>query len=45
MINNYYFNEKNIKYNNCTLSVPDYYTAYQKTIVKKYYRINWNEKC
>ena len=34
IINNYYFNEKNIKYNNCTLSVPDYYTAHQKQLLK-----------
>ena len=34
LINKYFFEKQNIKYNDCTLSVPDYYCAYQKQILK-----------
>ena len=34
LINNYYFKEKKITYDYCTFSVPDYYTAHQKLILK-----------
>ena len=33
-INNYYFKEKEIAYDYCTFSVPDYYSAHQKLILK-----------
>ena len=34
LINNYYFKEKSIAYDYCTFSVPDYYIAHQKQILK-----------
>ena len=34
LINNYYFKEKSIAYDYCTFSVPDYYLAHQKQILK-----------
>ncbi len=34
LINNYYFKEKELKYDYCTFSVPDYFTAHQKLMLK-----------